>query len=109
MPSFKDSSSAMRSSPQVMFSLTMRAMSWRISLGSAGRPPLAPEQNLGSQGRPGTDDRPYELGALDELGALAKQFCERSPAGAKLWPSSKAGREHCSSDWHTRLRMTRLF
>jgi hypothetical protein len=31
--------SATRSSPQVMFSFTMRAMSWRISFGSAGRPP----------------------------------------------------------------------
>jgi hypothetical protein len=37
--SFKDSSSAMRSSPQVTFSSTIRAISWRISFGSAGRPP----------------------------------------------------------------------
>src|ERR1039458_685152 len=39
MPSFSESSSATRSSPQVMFSLTIRAMSWRMSLGSGGRPP----------------------------------------------------------------------
>ncbi len=39
MPSFSQSSSATRSSPQVMFSLTIRAMSWRMSLGSGGRPP----------------------------------------------------------------------
>src|SRR5208337_4994775 len=39
MPSLRESSSATRSSPQVMFSLTMRAMIWRMSLGSAGRPP----------------------------------------------------------------------
>ena len=39
IPSFKQSSSAMRSSPQVTFSLTIRAMSWRICFGSGGRPP----------------------------------------------------------------------
>src|SRR5664279_2676651 len=39
MPSFSESSSATRSSPQVTFSLTMRAISWRMSFGSGGRPP----------------------------------------------------------------------
>ena len=39
MPSFKESSFATRSSPQVTFSLTIRAMSCRISFGSGGRPP----------------------------------------------------------------------
>ena len=38
-PNFNESSAAMRSSPQVTFSFTIRAMSWRISFGSAGRPP----------------------------------------------------------------------
>src|ERR1700751_4593083 len=39
MPSFKESSFATRSSPQVTFSLTIRAMSCRISFGTGGRPP----------------------------------------------------------------------
>ena len=39
MPNFNESSEAIRSSPQVTFSFTILAMSWRISLGRAGRPP----------------------------------------------------------------------
>jgi hypothetical protein len=38
-PVLRGGPSATRSSPQVMFSLTMRAMSRRMSWGSAGRPP----------------------------------------------------------------------
>src|ERR1700730_6208480 len=36
MPNFNESSEAIRSSPQVTFSFTILAMSWRISVGRAG-------------------------------------------------------------------------
>jgi hypothetical protein len=39
MPNFNESSAASRSSPQVTFSFTIRAMSRRISFARAGRPP----------------------------------------------------------------------
>ena len=64
---------------------------------------LAPEQNLGSEGCPGTGNRPRELDPV------AQQFCEGSPAGENLRPSSYAGQEHGNLDSHRPAELARSF
>ena len=85
MPNFNDSSSATRSSPQVTFSRTMRAISWRRSLGSVGHPAISSANTCHSPKLRTALFQDFELAAI--AGGAACQF-ERAAsreASAPIW------------------------